>query len=223
MDTCFSKEFFELLKDLRLNNNGTWYQENKDSVNAARKEMEEFANLLIPGVKAFDTHIGVYDAKQTMYKQHRDIRFSKDKTPLKTFISSVIYYGNDKKVNIPCYYMHIEEGHCLIAGGIHHPEMADLKKIRDEIFYHVDEFEQIINDKTFKQYFNSINEEEPLKNAPRGYPKDWPQIDYLKNKNFTPSHYCSIEKAQDKDFINYVLEVYKALHPFNKFMFRAMN
>jgi len=223
MSICFSNDFFECLRDIRLNNNSSWYQENKDRVNSARKEMENFANILIPEVRGFDSNVGVYDAKRTMYKQHRDIRFSKDKSSLKTYISSVIFYGNDKKINTPCYYIHMEEGHCMIAGGVYNPERDDLKKIRDEIYYNVEEFESIIYNKTFKQYFDSINNEEPLKNAPRGYPKDWPQIDYLKNKNFTPTHFCSIERAKDKDFINYVLDVFKSIHDLNKFMFRAIN
>ena len=130
MSKCFSKDFFECLSDIRLNNNSTWYQENKVRVNSARKEMEEFANLLIPMVKNFDSNIGVYEAKKTMYRQHRDIRFSKDKSSLKTYISSVIFYGSDKKINTPCYYIHLEDGHCMIAGGMYRPERDDLRKIR---------------------------------------------------------------------------------------------
>lgn len=34
--------------------------------------MEEFANLLIPMVKNFDSNIGVYEAKKTMYRPERD-------------------------------------------------------------------------------------------------------------------------------------------------------
>ncbi len=66
MKTSFSKEFFELLRDLRLNNNRDWYLLNKQRVIDARKEMEDFVNLLIPQVRKFDNNIDIIDAKDTM-------------------------------------------------------------------------------------------------------------------------------------------------------------
>ena len=223
MSTCFSKEFFQCLSDISQNNNSPWYHQNKERINFARKEMENFANILIPEVRGFDENVGLYDAKQTMYKQHRDIRFSKDKSPLKTYISSVIFNGNSKANVLPCYYLHLEKDYCMISGGVYSPEKDNLKKIRDEIFYNIDEFKSIINHKHFKKYFDTINSEDRLKTAPKGFPKDWPDIEIIKNKNFTPSHFCSIEKAQDKDFINYVIDAYKSLADLNKFFFKAMN
>lgn len=223
MNACFSKDFFDCLGDIRLNNNREWYHENKERINSARMEMENFANLLIPEVRKIDENVGIFDAKQTMYKQHRDIRFSKDKSPLKTYISSVIFNGNIKQNGLPCYYLHLEDGFCMISGGVYCPEKDNLKKIRDEIYYNIDEFKSIINKSYFKKYFDTIDSEDKLKSAPKGYSKDWSDIDLLKNKNFTPSHFCSIEKAQEKDFIEYVIDAYKSLADLNKFFFRAIN
>ncbi|MFA6200372.1 MAG: DUF2461 domain-containing protein [Bacteroidales bacterium] len=223
MKTCFSQDVFDVLRDLRLNNNRDWYSENKERINAARKELEDFTNQLIPEVRKFDSNIGMYEAKKTMYKQHRDIRFTKDKSPFKLHFASVLCYGNLKQNGVPCYYIHIEEGHCMLAGGVYCPEKDNLKRIRDEIYYNVDEFKSIINSKSYSKYYNGIDSEEKLKMAPKGYPKDWTDIDLLRNKHFNCSHFCSIEQMEDKDFLNYVIDVFKATAELNKFLFRAIN
>lgn len=223
MKTGFSKDFFELLRDIRLNNNRDWYLLNKQRVNEARKEMEDFANLLIPQVRKFDKNIEIIDAKDTMYRQNRDIRFSQDKSPYKSYISSVLFYGNKRLGgNIPCYYLHLEDGSGMIAGGIHAPETTTLKKIREEIFYNVDEFKSIINNKEFLKYFPSINSEERLKTAPKGFPKDWKDIDLLRNKEYCPAFFFSVEKAMEEGFLDFVLDAYKSMKSFNEFLFRAL-
>lgn len=222
MSVFFTQETIDLLRELRLNNNRNWYLENKDRVVLARKQMEDFANQLIYGVKKFDKNIGSYEGKQTMYKQHRDIRFSADKSPLKPYISSALFYGNTRLGgNLPCYYIHLEEGFCMLAAGVHSPDNTYLKQIRDEIYYNIVEFENIISEKTFKKYFPSIDSDNRLKNAPKGYPKDWKHIDYLKNKEICPSHFCSIEKIKEDDFLDYVLKAFKSAYQLNEFLFRA--
>lgn len=223
MKTSFSKDFFELLKDLRLNNNRDWYLANKSRVVAARKEMEDFINLLIPQIRKFDKNISIIEPKDTMYRQNRDIRFSPDKSPYKSYISSVLFYGNKRLAgNYPCYYLHLEEGSGLIAGGVHAPDSLTLKKIREEIFYNVDEFKSIIKNKNFIKYFKTIDSEERLKTAPKGFPKDWADIDLLKNKDYCPGFFFSKEKAMEEGFMDYVLDVFKSVKDLNEFLFRAL-
>ncbi len=224
MKTCFSKEFFELLRDIRLNNNRDWYLLNKPRVDSARKEMEDFANLLIPMVRQFDKNIGLYEGKDTMYRQNRDIRFSLDKSPYKTYISSALFYGNRRLGGgLPCYYLHLEEASGMIAAGVHAPDSLSLKKIREEILYNVDEFKSIINQKNFLKFYNTIDSEDRLKTSPKGFPKDWPDIDLLRNKEYCPYFYFSIEKAMDKDFLDYVYKAYESAKDLNKFLYRALN
>lgn len=223
MKTYFSQDVFDSLRDLRLNNNRDWYQQNKERINSSRKELEDFVNLLIPEIRKFDSNIGIIEAKKSMYKQSRDIRFSPDKTPFKIHYAAVLFYGGIKQMGMPCYYLHIEEGHSMFSGGVYCPEKETLKKLRDEIYYNVDEFKSILNDKSFLKFYNGIDSEEKLKMAPKGYSKDWPDIDILKNKHFTSSHFLSPQKMMDKDFLNYTIEAFEALSDLNKFLYRAMN
>lgn len=222
MKSYFSSEVFSSLMELRENNNRSWYSENKEKINSSRKELEEFVEELLPLIRKFDSKVEMIEAKKTMYKQHLDIRFKKDKTPFKTHYAAIICHGSIKQMGVPCYYIHIEEGFVMLATGVYSPDVVNLKKIRDEIYYNVDEFNSILNGKKFKKYYEGIDADEKLKNAPRGYPKDWEYIDYLKNKHFCPVHYCSTEKSMKDGFLEYVVEVFKASYEFNLFLSRAI-
>ena len=82
---------------------------------------------------------------------------------------------------------------------------------------------QLANSYSDGKWMPSIDSEEKLKMAQKGYSKDWPDIDILKNKHFCSSHFLSPEKMMDKDFLNYTIEAFEALSDLNKFLYRAMN
>ncbi|MDR0971123.1 MAG: DUF2461 domain-containing protein [Bacteroidales bacterium] len=223
MKDCFSKELFATLKDMSANNNSQWYHENKSRVNDARKEVALFANELIPQIRKFDNTVGLFEGEKTMYRQFRDIRFSPDKSLLKTYFSTCICCAPMKQNGVPCYYLHIEETFCMIAGGVYGADKDSIKKIRDEIYYNIDEFNKIMNDKNFKKYFIGFDSDGKLKKAPKGYPNNWEYIEYLKNKHFTPSIYFPAQKAMEKNFKDYVLEVFHSLKDINAFFYKAIN
>ena len=115
------------------------------------------------------------------------------------------------------YYLHIEPGSSLLAGGIYMPLPNVLKAVRNEIYDNADVFLKIINNKEFKKYFSDIDGEK-LKSAPRDYPKDFPHIDLLKFKS-----YCTLFMLSDGQLLKYSviedsLKVFEAMLPLNNFL-----
>lgn len=214
------KNVFPFLYDLKNNNNRDWFQENKKRYETARKEVEDFVSHLIPQICAFDSKIGTLEAKKTMFRIYRDVRFSKDKTPYKTFFGAYMAPGGRKSIYAG-YYMHIEAGASFIAGGSHMPQGENLKNIRSEIYYNVDELKAIMKHKDFKKFFGNI-EGEKLKRPPVGFPKDFPDIELLKFKDFTLFHRFDDALVSAPDFGNYCLDVFQKMKPFNDFMNRAL-
>lgn len=214
------KTVLPFLKTLQENNSREWFQENKSDYEVAKKELENFVNHLIPQIAAFDSAIGNLDAKKTMFRIYRDIRFSKDKTPYKTFFGSYIAPGGRKSIYAG-YYLHIQAGASFLAGGSHCPLGENLKKIRSEIYYNVDEMKGIMNNKGFKKLFKGI-EGEKLKRPPVGFPKDFPEIELLKFKDFTLFHRFDDAQLLADDFSKFSLDVFKKMKPFNDFMNRAL-
>ena len=65
--------------------------------------------------------IGPVDAKKSMFRFYRDMRFSKDKTPYKTHFSAALG-DRSKRGQAPGYYFRIDHaGTLLVGGGIYRP------------------------------------------------------------------------------------------------------
>jgi uncharacterized protein (TIGR02453 family) len=214
------KIVIEFLETLQANNNRDWFLDNKKMYESARKEVEQFVDHLIPNLLKIDPSIGPLSSKDTMFRIYRDVRFSKDKTPYKTYFGAFMAPGG-RKSDKAGYYMHISPDDCFIGGGSHNPMGENLKKIRSEIFYNVDEFKSIINNQKFKSTFEVLKGEQ-LKRPPAGYPKDFPDMDLLKHKDFTVFQTIDKSKIVEPDFDKQVLGIFKTMEPFIVFLNRGL-
>ena len=78
-------ELVEFLAQVRENNNREWFTAHKEEYKAVDKRLKEFAAKLIQGIAAFDPSVAGLTVADCTYRIYRDIRFSYDKSPYKTF------------------------------------------------------------------------------------------------------------------------------------------
>jgi uncharacterized protein (TIGR02453 family) len=216
-----NKETFQFLKELKLNNYKEWFDENRATYTILRKEFELFISLVIGEIGLFDKYSAQTTAKASIFRINRDIRFSNNKLPYKTNFGAFITNGGRKGVNAG-YYIHVEPGECFLAGGIYMPSGPILKAIRTEIYENTDAFKSIIEEPSFLKHFSKEFWGEKLKTAPKGFPKDFPEIEYLKYK-----HYTVLKNEPDSlytkiSFIDEIRSVFQAMMPFNAFLNRAV-
>ena len=214
------KIVMDFLGGLKINNNKEWFDKNRDQYKKSKSEFEELVNILILEAKSVDKSIDINEPKESVFRIFRDVRFSKNKSPYKTNFGAYIKRGGRKSI-YPGYYVHIEPGDSFIAGGIYMPEPAVLKAVRERVFEHTDEFKKILNSSEFKKHFDGMYNEK-LKNGPRGFPKDFPDIELLKYK-----HYIVSEPVKDNfwlsaDVIKNIKGIFKAQYPFNQFINKAI-
>jgi uncharacterized protein (TIGR02453 family) len=214
------KKVIDFLSELKLNNNREWFEANKKQYEAAKTEFEGLLNKLIPLIYKFDPEIGLLTAKDCVFRIYRDVRFSKDKSPYKTNMGGYINKGGRKGLYAG-YYVHIEPGSSMLAGGIYMPPPDVLKKARQEIYYHSDEFKGILNNKEFKKIFRQM-EEDKLSRPPKDFPADFKDIDLLKYKSYTVVHAINDEIITGADFVGYTRNVFNVLFPFNNFINRGL-
>lgn len=219
MDTTIIKDF---LKELTKNNNREWFHANKHKYEKAKQEFELFVNELIPLIQKFDNTIPLMKASDCMYRIYKDIRFSNNKDPYKLNFGAVITRGG-RKSPYAGYYFHFELGGSFLAGGMWHPEPDILKRVRNDIYNNIDEFKEIINNKTFKKYFGNFDDDEKLKRSPKEYSAEWPDIELLKFKNFVAYHPLSDEDFKKKDLLKYSIDVFKAMQPFDRFLNESLS
>ncbi|MDH5380501.1 MAG: DUF2461 domain-containing protein [Cyclobacteriaceae bacterium] len=210
---------FQYLKKLKTNNNREWFKDNKKEYEEARAQFVDFIDTLIGEITTFDPTIGHHSAKECVFRIYRDVRFSKDKAPYKTHFGAHITSA-EKRSDIHTragYYIHIEPGASMLAGGAYLPQGDWLKAIRSEIDYNAKGLKAILDNTDFKKYFGEINGEK-LKTAPRDYPKDHPEIELLKHKSFLASHSCSDQQVTSEGFLQHSIQVFKALYPFDRYL-----
>ncbi len=214
------KVIFNFLTDLKENNNREWFQENKESYLSAKIIFEQFIDRLIPRVKEFDNSIDHISAKDCIYRIYRDVRFSKNKAPYKLHFDAFIAQGGKKSIKAG-YYIHISPGTSMLGGGVYRPQPDVLKAIRNEIYYNSEEFKNIITDKNFHNYFKEIYGEK-LKTAPKGFPKDFPDIELLRPKSYAVVYPVADSFWQTKRVLDNVCEVFAVQSKFNAFLNKAI-
>ena len=215
-----TKDILQFLGELKLNNTREWFAENKQKYEKANKSLLTLVEQLIPAVQRIDSTIGALSAKDCVFRIYRDTRFSPNKTPYKTNMGAYFARGGRKSIYAG-YYMHLEPGGSMLAGGIWMPEPEALKKIRQEIYYNSAEFKSLLAAKSFIENFGALSDEGKLKNPPRDFPADFPDIDLLKNKNFTMFHSLNDEAVYSEDFPLIFTKVFEAMKPVNDFLNKA--
>lgn len=210
----------KFLEALKINNNREWFNSHKNEYLIAQKNFENFLNRLIPQIREFDLDIGTITAKECIFRIYRDVRFSNDKSPYKTNMGGFIAKGGRKSGN-GGYYLHVEPGGSMIAGGIYMPANDILKKIRQEIVYNTEEFKKIISTASFIKTFGQL-EGEKLMRPPKDFPADYPDMDLIKLKSYTVFHNVDDASLFSKDFEALALSVFKEMQPLNKFLNQAV-
>lgn len=215
------KIIIDFLTQLEKYNDREWFAKNRAMYDAARKEFEVFVDQLIPAIAKFDLSVKFMTAKDCIFRIFRDVRFSNDKSPYKTNFGAFIAKGG-RKNHGPGYYFHIQPGECFLAGGVWMPATDIMKKIRKEIYYNVKEFKEILTNRNFRKYFSGIDDWDRQKLPPREFPKDFPDIDLLKNRSFTISHGLNKKIFHSDALFDYTVKVYKVMLPYNSFLARAI-
>ena len=213
---------FEFLSALRQNNNREWFQQYKQEYEKARREYESFVGGLIPEISMLDPNIGLPGLKDCLFRIYRDVRFSNDKSPYKTHFGAFIGKGGRKTTGAG-YYIHIEPGSSMIAGGVYQPQPEVLRLIRNEIYFNSSEFREIISAPLFVELFHQLDDFDKMKLPPKDFPADFAGMDLLKYRSYIVERMLTDDEVTQPGFRNRVLDIFKAMIPFHAFLNRAIN
>ena len=200
------------LHGLKRNNNRDWFEGHRDEYQAARVEFEAYVLALISELSRSEP-LGGITPKDCIFRLNRDLRFTKDKTPYKPYMSAYIAPGGRRSRRMG-YYVHIESGdRSLFAGGLHEPEPAEIAAWRASIARDPRPFKKIISDGDFRKYFGKVGGER-LKTAPKGYPRDHPDLDLLQLKSITVTRTIKDSTVTSRRLIDESLATFTTMKPF---------
>ena len=214
----------KFLKDLKKNNNKSWFEKNREIYETAKADFANFIQEVINQHGKKDTSIKNLVAKDCLFRINRDVRFSKDKSPYKSNFGASINKGGRKALYSAGYYFQVQPGRNFAGGGIWMPEPNELKKIRQEIDYNFTDFKKIIGAKKFKSVYGDLDRsaEFLLSRVPKGYEPDNPAADYLKLKSFVAISFFSDADLTSKDLVKKTVAAFEALQPVISFINKSL-
>lgn len=208
------------LRSLRENNTKEWFEAHRDEYEQARTEVLNLTSAMLKGISQFDPEAARNEPAKCLFRIYRDVRFAKDKSPYKTYMSAYMAPGG-KKSDKPGYYLHLEPGNSFAAAGVYSPEKEALLAVRREIYYHPNAFKSIIEQADFSKTFGELMDEKLIR-PPKGFPADFPHIEWLKYKHYIVSVNLPDERFENADILNDILKIFQKAHPFNAFLNKAI-
>ena len=216
-------ELLRFLKQLSANNNRAWFQENKDRYERdVREPLLRFIEAFEPRLEKISPHF-VADARKTggsLFRIHRDTRFSRDKSPYKTHAGVQFRHERAKDVHAPGFYLHIEPKEAFIGVGIWHPDSDTLKLLRDAIVENPAKWKRAKSAKAFAEQFELAGDS--LKRAPKGYDPDHPLIEDLKRKDFIAVTKLKEKELTANNFLDRFTKTCTAAKPFMRYLAEAV-
>ena len=188
----FGREALAFLRRLKRNNRRDWFERNRSiyelEVRDPMRVLVEEMDVRLAGIAPEITG----DPSHSLFRIHRDIRFSADKSPYKTWAACQFYHqdagrgaGQDAQGAGAGLYFQMAEGDCFVAGGMWMPARPALDRIREAIADDPKPFERLLRAPAFRRRFGRLDAEAMLKRMPRGYGDDHAAARWLRYRSFT--------------------------------------
>jgi uncharacterized protein (TIGR02453 family) len=225
MTRYFTDATFAFLEDLADNNERDWFKANQqrfvDHVqDPALAFIEDFASPLMkisPHLVADPRKVG-----GSLFRIHRDARFSKDKTPYKTHLGIQFRHVASKDdVHAPGLYLHIQPGACYAGAGLWRPATADAYAIREAIAADPAGWTRAAYGKRFTDTF-SHSTEDTLVRVPKGFDPDHAYGDDLRRKDFVAGTSLTKKAVTSPTFLTDYTALARTAKPFMGFLCDAL-
>lgn len=215
----YTAELYDFLDELKENNNRQWFEQHRQEYERLRALWLDDLDRMIGFMSRRDSDLATQTARGCAYRIYRDTRFSKDKTPYKTFFSASICRGGRKS---PYAGYYIELGNANIYGqglygGIWCPEPAILRKLRHAIVDNIEEWEEMVNSPEMMRQWPGWCSN-TLKTMPKGWDRDHPQAEYLRMTNYGKFISCPRSFFLSPDWPEQAAEKFATISPLVNFI-----
>ena len=174
------------------------------------------------------------DRRRSVFRIHRDVRFSADKRPYKTNAAVWLFHrdagrtkGLHDSVAAAGFYYHLEPGACFIGGGLWMPPGPSLRRVREAIVADAaaeGRFGSILRARAFRRAVGALDEDPGtmLSRLPRGFAPDTPGAEWLRYKSFTATVPLTDEQATGPDLADRFTESCRILLPLTRWLNAAL-
>ena len=209
------RKALDFYTQLAKNNNKPWFDEHKDEYKVAKATLDALALDFMHGVEEFDPRVSGLGIKDITYRIYRDLRFSHDKSPYKTWYGAYVC-PKGKKSGMAGYYIHFEPAAntYFICGGLYNPTKEVLKSVREGIMLEGDSFAEALSQcEDF-----SLPWDEALKRIPAGYDENDAHSELYRLRSYTLIKPMKKADVLKKDFLQKALADLRRTYEFNEIL-----
>lgn len=218
----FSKKTFAFFRGIDFYQSKDWYLQNKPVYEKeALQPMIGLVSELTREMKKLGLPLAG-DPKTSLFRIHRDIRFSKDKTPYRTHIGATLS-RDGRKLSPGMLYVHIAPDESFMAMGTYHPDRESLAALRQAIARNPKHWLNII--KKLEGEGLELSEREMLTRMPRGFESfaESPVADTLRQRSFIIRSPFPASSLGNRKLISEVVSFVKKGRKFLEFTWSAMD
>lgn len=215
----FDPDLLVFLGELARHNTKAWFEANRARYEAVyRDAFSRFVAAVGERSDRFSPYL-IADPRPvggSVMRIFRDVRFSKDKSPYRTYTVAHFAHRDGEEGSAPGLFLYVGLDGISAGGGVWHPEPAAARKIRSAIAAGPTKWMGIVTAPEFRRRFELTGDS--LKRAPPGFPNDHPYVSELKRKQFVASTDLTAAELTSPRFLDTFGKVAKELDPFMRFL-----
>lgn len=196
----FSDAAVDFLGSLKANNTREWFAANKATYqDAVKRPAEQFCAAMTAKLQALTGTAH----RSKIFRIHRDLRFSKDKTPYNAHLH-ISFIPEGRMSSPPCWFFGLDPDRLTLGAGVFAFDKPALESFRRRI--------DGKDGSRLAELLSSLQREgvrigEPeLKRVPAGYPQDHQRADLLRRKGLALwMDYDDTLPATDTDIVEICL------------------
>jgi uncharacterized protein (TIGR02453 family) len=169
------------LRDLAEHNDRAWFEANRKRYEQDLKEPVKRLSEAIVGVLNDVDPRHAIDPAKAMGRIHRDVRFSKDKSPYHTHVWFAFPLAGGAKGEGAAYYFGVDPEGAGSGGGCWEPPPEKMAALRGKLAVEHAKLRRIVDAAAFRKRFGELKGE-AYKKVPKPYDPDHPAGDLLKLK-----------------------------------------
>jgi uncharacterized protein (TIGR02453 family) len=221
----FPDNTLTFLKKLSKNNNRKWFEENREMFNlnflepAVQfvAEMGEKLSTIRPSI------IAIPKTDKSIFRIHRDVRFSKDKQPYKTNMGLYFWEGKRKKMECSGFYFHLDNKMFGAGTGMYVFSKGMLANFRNLVANPANGKELSLIIKTVLMNKSISLGGKKFKRIPKGFDPEYPYADFLLHDGL----YFWYEGKNDNTLSNgkavkIIFDAFKKMMPLHEWLVRKL-
>jgi len=219
----FSQNTITFYRNLSQNNTVQWFEAHKaEYKSAVLVPAQQFVSALGDYLRAFVPDI-VADPRTNgsgaIFRIYRDVRFSPDKTPYKTFLGIYLWEGPRKKTENSGFYVQLDADKLYLGVGMYIFTKPLLQRYRDAVV-HPEQgraLAEAINTVTTSGKYQLGGQH--YKKIPRGYDAVYPNAPLLLyNGLYAFAEYALPEELYSRALREYCGERFRAMVPIHRWL-----